>query len=862
MRASFEAQLGGRLRLKQLLHILLFIAGGYAPVALAQDVHSTCVEVFHQDPATCVVSHPKILNIYWDTSATAWDADAGPQSSHERIDAHSLALTRSTYFSQLQQYHISAPEFLGGVISTGCPAPPHGHVNLDAMANTVRCVRQTQPDSFANVNLVAIFVPPQTEPQWISDMLGFQLGLGVCETAGAFHLLEPGMPDVPIAFIPLACNHTFPAVLFSYTHELVEAMSDPEPLSAFGYVDTNLGDRITFGTNVLPPEIGDLCENTGGSRFLDGLITQYWSQTAHACVPGFAPPIPSPNITGVQVCGSGKGMQINVTGTGFGPPPPDVPAFNIPNGTTASSVYFAFGDTPSNTCPSSFSWEGGHAFDPQDTGVRIEFQSWSDTAIQIGGFGGNYGIGGKLANPGDPVMVVVNNKDTGLLACATATIPSPAHLGLTASAPFAVGDQGFIQGVVRDAGGCGEDRIDVTLTASAGTLAHNAATDPVGNFQAAFTAPQEAGPVIITATIHPPAITRTETIPIAPIFQSISPPRADISGGTVVTIAGRGFVPNQTALDFGANNPQLTQVQSSAQLTVVVPSSHEAKAGDVAVDLRVRGVPAAAVRTLTYFVPFGPLLRFSNANCGSATLTAQVFDHSGNPVAGEPVTLTAMSGQFQSGGSLSATLTLNTNASGEVTTKMVAAGSQSGLLSVAAHTAHRPSPDETGSVQVIAQSVCQHIRNFQVRTPPIRIVVNEFMVPTIIDGCEVCNQASRYRLEWLPKASALKWISVAALTNDASFASRLAVEVLGAKKAAEILKRAPAPDNVLTMLAVQGDMAGGRIELQLKPEQGEKFVVYQLQANRWVHMATMTLKSGDLSASIKTAGTIAVMAAR
>src|ERR1043166_1441427 len=149
-------------------------------------------------------------------------------------------------------------------------------------------------------------------------------------------------------------------------------------------------------------------------------------------------------------------MQINVTGAGFGPPPPDVPVFNIANGTTASSVYFAFGDKPaSDTCTSSFSWEGGHAFDPQDTGVRVEFQSWSDTAIQIGGFGGSYGTGGKLARPGDPVTVVVNNKDTGLLACATATIPSPAQLGLTASAPFAVGDQGFIQGMVRDAGGCG-----------------------------------------------------------------------------------------------------------------------------------------------------------------------------------------------------------------------------------------------------------------------------------------------------------------------------------------------------------------------------------------------------------------------
>ncbi len=152
--------------------------------------------------------------------------------------------------------------------------------------------------------------------------------------------------------------------------------------------------------------------------------------------------------------------------------------------------------------------------------------------------------------------------------------------------------------------------------------------------------------------------------------------------------------------------------------------------------------------------------------------------------------------------------------------------------------------------------------NIRVRTPAVRISVNELLIPTIIDGCEICTEASRYRLEWLSKASALNWIKIAALTNDAALASRVSVEVLDAKRGAEILKRAPAPDSVITILAIQGDVARGRIDLQLKPEQEEKLAVYQLQANRWIRIATATLKSGELSASIKTAGTFAILAAR
>jgi hypothetical protein len=183
---------------------------GVLPVCAAE-VHSTCVDTSHLDPSRCVVTQPKILNIYWDTGLAAWDAAAGPEFTQARIDAHSLALTRSTYFSQLAQYHIQAPEFLGGVTSIGCPPPPHGTANMEEMGDIVSCVRSAHQQLFAGINLVALFIPRETSPAWVTGgIFGITLfEAGDCSNYSAYHLLEPGMPDLPIAFIPLACPFNF-----------------------------------------------------------------------------------------------------------------------------------------------------------------------------------------------------------------------------------------------------------------------------------------------------------------------------------------------------------------------------------------------------------------------------------------------------------------------------------------------------------------------------------------------------------------------------------------------------------------------------------------------------------------------------
>jgi hypothetical protein len=120
----------------------------------------------------------------------------------------------------------------------------------------------------------------------------------------------------------------------------------------------------------------------------------------------------------------------------------------------------------------------------------------------------------------------------------------------------------------------------------------------------------------------------------------------------------------------------------------------------VPIGVSVRGVPAAAVRLFSYIVPFAPRLQFSDASCGSAVLSAHVFDHQGRPVGGEPVTLTAVAGQFVSGSTSSTSVTLSTDAAGQVKVKMATTGASPNELAASGHTAHRPAPEETGTIRL------------------------------------------------------------------------------------------------------------------------------------------------------------------
>jgi hypothetical protein len=57
----------------------------------------------------------------------------------------------------------------------------------------------------------------------------------------------------------------------------------------------------------------------------------------------------------------------------------------------------------------------------------------------------------------------------------------------------------------------------------------------------------------------------------------------------------------------------------------------------------VRDIPSASALQVTYVPALGPFLTFFDARCDTASVSAEVFDHAGAPVAGQRVSLTASS---------------------------------------------------------------------------------------------------------------------------------------------------------------------------------------------------------------------------
>ena len=115
----------------------------------------------------------------------------------------------------------------------------------------------------------------------------------------------------------------------------------------------------------------------------------------------------TPRIRWVRLSGGGKDLHIVVRGEGIGPPPADLP----PPGSPGHSRYFSFQDFRAHCgFGSSLFSAGGRRWDTsQPDAVGVIFESWSDSEIDVSGFGDGYGAGCATYEAEDPVVVVVWN---------------------------------------------------------------------------------------------------------------------------------------------------------------------------------------------------------------------------------------------------------------------------------------------------------------------------------------------------------------------------------------------------------------------------------------------------------------------
>jgi hypothetical protein len=136
---------------------------------------------------------------------------------------------------------------------------------------------------------------------------------------------------------------------------------------------------------------------------------------------GNLPPIAAgtPHISAVLFSGSGANLNIAILGSGFGNTPPSgVPSSSSGTPYVGLTSNLRIGDyagrisqeTQSVTFRAGFQNPVDGAQDP----VTIQYLDWSDSEIDLGGFGGQYGTGAYTIEGGDPISVIVWSTSSNL----------------------------------------------------------------------------------------------------------------------------------------------------------------------------------------------------------------------------------------------------------------------------------------------------------------------------------------------------------------------------------------------------------------------------------------------------------------
>jgi len=158
----------------------------------------------------------------------------------------------------------------------------------------------------------------------------------------------------------------------------------------------------------------------------DAVEIGIWNGSSQRGAAGFVwggnlPPVSAgtPQISTVLFSGDGANLNIAILGSGFGSSPPaNVPAFS------ASSSYIGFtsnlrlGDYAGRFPQATASVDFRAGFQNPANGVTdpvsIQYISWSDSQIVLGGFGSEYGSNSLTVQSGDPVTITVWSTSSGL----------------------------------------------------------------------------------------------------------------------------------------------------------------------------------------------------------------------------------------------------------------------------------------------------------------------------------------------------------------------------------------------------------------------------------------------------------------
>lgn len=577
---------------------------------------------------SCGFSTPTYVNVYWDTSKTQWDTDVSGSASgmtESQLDSFTAALVRSSYFSQLSQYGVTSVSVLPSITASSCGAPPANvDAAISAMTTFELCLVGANPfigETTTPQVILNIFLPPNTVNTHFCNP-------GSHGHAAAMHDW-PSLALPPFTLIPTtsACTGTPSSVTTALSHEMVEAATDPAPGDMNGWKVPADG------------EIGDLCENLVQPSFLFGTAQEYWSNSANACVNGFASVTPPSFTPPARVCGTGPTMKFVLNGS-FGPAPPD------------PSVYVRASIFGNDT------WTAG-TFPGDKVGLGQIY--WlqggapgGGDQIQILGFNSAYGTP-QIVTPGDNVLITVTLPLNGLTATIPVTAPGASQLvNLFVHDLSGLGGTGQVSGIVQDGGGCTVQGASVSLSSSTGTnlSSSSAVTDANGSFTVSFSAPDVAGRVTISTA---PPLAASTSFDLLPELDSLHQAQGSTTGLQTTVLMGRGFDAS-TSVDFGVQNAAVQFVSSDhTTVQLLTPPSPLPNQGVGVVDISaaVNGERRFGLQ-YDYIRPGVPDMKFIGGigsgehvfSCNMGRISVNVYDADGTPQS-VPVDLSAGYAAFE-----------------------------------------------------------------------------------------------------------------------------------------------------------------------------------------------------------------------
>jgi hypothetical protein len=532
------------------------------------------------------ISTPVIVNLYWDSDVGTWDTHNGPQGTTiERIDHLTRALVESNYLDGLVAYNVTgwslAPSLVLGQLS-GCasmtnplPANTQNAHNLADSAQFQQCIQTAlSGKGIDGSNVVLnIIMPPQIVGGNDNGLCG--------HPSVAYHDSSVGWVKAA-TFVPVNCNQSVALLFRRMTHEMVEAITDPDVTNGYRNHDP------TDPTGLWQQEIGDLCQG-GSSSVVQGsnVLQAFFPSTINAAVSTYwwnnkaCQPIGATGINhyisdgvdkSLAACGRGKNMELSLVywtpQDNRGPLPWDLTPNSTKSMAQGKTTMYASATLP-QLGGGTFT-VGSQLRNPTADGVGfgwIEYafggcNSWSPCLMYTDFLGFDTDVQLKA---GDPITVTLTDPATGLDTSFSTTAPAasnanlwlvPASKGPNNESWVIFGDGTQLQGQVLDScdrfsqfhgdlgpGPIEGESVSGKTQASWPVVDFNhtqfsAVSDSNGSFQTPFVT-DSAGLQTVTFSVG----NATLYAAVHPAVTSINPTGGLNTGGEPVTIYGGGFVP-------------------------------------------------------------------------------------------------------------------------------------------------------------------------------------------------------------------------------------------------------------------------------------------------------------------------------